>query len=175
VPLDGRRASETALPAALERARASGASLYLLYVLSSAAPPAGAAPRHRAAVQRAERYLAAMRQRVATEARSGVSSAVWSGSPAAAIVKAADLIDADLIVIARSGRTGAPRALVGSVVERLLRGTTRPVLVIAPADATVDTSLGEATPLPDRAVMGPGQPGARHSWRQPAAPIRRRR
>jgi nucleotide-binding universal stress UspA family protein len=149
VPLDGHRSSESALPVAIERARISGAGLYLLDVVS--APPRGAEalPQHRAAVQKAERYLAAMRRQIADEVDVEVSSAVWSGSPAAAIVKAADLIDAQLIVIARGGRTGSPRKVVGSVVERVLQATRRPVLVVSPADATVAPAAGVAAPLPD--------------------------
>jgi hypothetical protein len=84
---------------------------------------------------------------------------VWSGSPAAAIVKAADLIDAELIVMARSGRTGAPRQLLGSVVERVLRGTSCPVLVVTPADACVDASLCDATPVPVGAARAAGSAG----------------
>jgi nucleotide-binding universal stress UspA family protein len=159
VPLDGGRAAETALPAAVERARVSGPSLYLLSVLAPAAPTAGASLQWRAAVQKADRYLAATRQRIAAQTSSSVSSAVWSGSPAAAIVKAAELIDAELIVMARSGRTGAPRQLVGSVVERVLRGTRCPVLVVTPADASVDASLGDAAPVPVGAARATGSAG----------------
>lgn len=169
VPLDGRRAAETALPAAVKTAGGSGASLYLLHVLAAAAAPVRLSPRHREAVQKAERYLAATRQRIAPEV-DGVNTAVWAGSPAAAIVKAADLIDADLIVIARSGRTGPPRTLVGSVVERVLRGTKRPVLVVTPAEAAVDLRLGDAAPLPDREATEPTIPGTIPS----AAPAGRR-
>ena len=150
VPLDGRLASETALPAATDFAKKSGGTLYLLRVLST--PEAsGVSVRHRAAVQRAERYLAATRRRLASAEGVDVSTAVWSGSPAAAIVKAADLIDADMIIMAAGGDTGPPRTLFGSVVERVLRGTKRPVLVVTPAETVADTSLGDAAPLPDRA------------------------
>lgn len=152
VPIDGHRDSESALPAAVERARPSGASLYLVYVAATVAPTAEGSLRHRAAIQKAERYLAATRRRIVADADLAVSSAVWSGSPAAAIVKAADMIDADLIVMARGGRTGPPRKLVGSVVERVLRGTTRPVLVITPGGAPVSPPHGDAAPLSDRAT-----------------------
>ena len=57
-----------------------------------------------------------------------------------------------MIIMATGGRTGPPRKLVGIVVERVLRGTKRPVLVVTPAEAVVDTSLGDAAPLPDRAA-----------------------
>lgn len=173
VPLDGRRASESALPAAIEFARESGrkGKLYLLRVLGTSEPTAGASVRYRAAVQRAERYLAATREQLVADGVSDVSAAVWSGSPAAAIVKAAELTEADMIIMATGGRTGPPRKLVGSVVERVLRGTKRPVLVVASAEAVVDTSLGEAAPLADRAATvlvrspaaTPDLPGGRRS------------
>lgn len=147
VPLDGRRASETALRAAMEFARASRGRVYLLRVLGAPEPTVGASVRQRAAARRAAEYLAATRERLATDGVRDVSTAVWSGSPAAAIVKAADATDADMIIMASGGRAGPPRAFVGSVTERVLRGTKRPVLVITPADAIVDTSLGEAMPL----------------------------
>jgi nucleotide-binding universal stress UspA family protein len=145
--LDGRRASEAALPVAVDLARDSGGDLYVLRVVEAPAPSVGARVRHQAAVQRAERYLDAIRARLAGEGVEGVSTAVWYGSPAAAIVKAAELLEADVIVMARSGRTGAPRAMVGSVVELVLRGTRRSVLVIAPPEATVDTPPGDAAPV----------------------------
>jgi len=154
VPLDGRLASETALPPAVEFARKSGGTLYLLRVLATAEAGAGASVRQRAAVQKAERYLAATRRRLASDNGVAASTAVWSGSPAAAIVKAADLIDADMIIMAAGGDTGPPRTIVGSVVERVLRGTKRPVLVVTPAETVVDTSLGDAAPMPDYAETG---------------------
>ena len=133
--LDGRRASEAALPVAVDLAHDSGGDLYVLRVVEAPAPSVEGGVRHAAAVQRAERHLAATRARLARDGVDAVSTAVWYGSPAAAIVKAAELIGADVIVMARSGRAGAPRALVGSVVERVLRGTKCPVLVIAPPDS----------------------------------------
>lgn len=147
VPLDGRRESETALETAIEFAKESSGRLYLLRVLGTTIPTEGASVRQRAAVQRAEHYLAATRERLATDGVVDVSTAVWSGSPAAAIVKAADLTDADMIIMASGGRTGSPRTLVGSVAEQVLRGTRRPMLVITPAEAIVDTSLGDASPV----------------------------
>lgn len=145
--LDGRRASEAALPVAVDLAHDSGGDLYVLRVVETPPPTVDGAVRHDAAVRRAERYLAATRARLAQEGVDDVSTAVWCGSPAAAIVKAAEMLRADVIVVARSGRTGAPRAVVGSVVDRVLRGTKRPLLVIAPPDAPIDVPSGDATPL----------------------------
>lgn len=152
VPLDGRRAAEAALPAAIELARTAGSRVYLLHTLAVAAPTVDASVRHQGAERSAGRYLAAVRKRLAAGGVIDVSIAVWSGAPAAAIVKAAELTGADVIVMARSGPTGPPRDLVGSAVERVLRGTRRPVLVIAPPDAAVDEGLGDAAPLPEPAM-----------------------
>ncbi|HET9492049.1 MAG TPA: universal stress protein [Methylomirabilota bacterium] len=152
VPLDGRRASEAALAIAGELASAAGGTLYVIRVLETPGPSAEASVRHRAAAQQATRYLGSVRQRVTAEAGVELSTAVWSGSPAAAIVKAAELIEADMIVMATGARSGAPPKLVGSVVERVLAGTRRPVVVVTAPEALVDTSLGDAAPLPNRVL-----------------------
>jgi nucleotide-binding universal stress UspA family protein len=175
--LDGRRASEAALPAIVGMARDSGVRVYLLRVVEAPAPTAGGAVRHGAAVQKAQRYLAETRERLVRGGIRDVSTAVWAGSAAAAIVKAAESIKADVIVMARSGRTGSPRSVVGSVVERVLRGTKRPVLVIAPPDAVVETPAGDAAPhvvprvtpsgtpsLRSRPGRGPGRESRPSSW-----------
>jgi Universal stress protein family len=66
----------------------------------------------------------------------------------AAIVKTADSTGAGPIIMAAGVLTGAPRKLVGRVVERVLRGTKCPVLVVTPAGGVVDTSFGDVAPLP---------------------------
>jgi nucleotide-binding universal stress UspA family protein len=51
---------------------------------------------------------------------------------ALAIAQAAARLGVDVICIASHGRTGITRALVGSVADRLLRATRKPVLVLRP-------------------------------------------
>jgi nucleotide-binding universal stress UspA family protein len=46
------------------------------------------------------------------------------------IDRAADEIDADLVVIGAHGRKGLARALLGSVAERVVRTSHRPVVTI---------------------------------------------
>lgn len=62
-----------------------------------------------------------------------VQTMVVDDRPARAIATTADDIDADLIIMGTHGRTGLRRALLGSVTERVLRETSRPVLTVAPA------------------------------------------
>lgn len=60
--------------------------------------------------------------------------------PARAICACAGKMHADLIVMATHGRRGLTRAVLGSVTERVLRDTTRPVLTVVPR-ATPSASL----------------------------------
>lgn len=54
------------------------------------------------------------------------------GRPAAAIVKAAEELAVDLIVMATHGRTGEKYEKLGSVTEEVVRESTVPVLTIPP-------------------------------------------
>jgi nucleotide-binding universal stress UspA family protein len=49
------------------------------------------------------------------------------------IAQAAARLGADAICIASHGRSGITRALVGSVADKLLRATRKPVLVLRPS------------------------------------------
>jgi nucleotide-binding universal stress UspA family protein len=63
-----------------------------------------------------------------------VSAQIVRGEdPAKAIAQAAARLGADAICIASHGRSGITRALVGSVADKLLRATRKPVLVLRPA------------------------------------------
>jgi nucleotide-binding universal stress UspA family protein len=63
-----------------------------------------------------------------------VKAYVVRGDDAAtALAQCAARLGADVICIASHGRSGITRALVGSVADRLLRATRRPVLVLRPA------------------------------------------
>ena len=134
VPLEGRDGAEAALAAAIDLVKESGARLQLVLVLELPAP----APKAR---EDAEQYLTATRQRLATQGLIDVTTAVWSGARAAAILGAAEVSDTDMIVM-------AAHAALEPIVERVLEGTSRPVLVIRPADAPVTRPPGEAVLLP---------------------------
>ena len=71
-----------------------------------------------------------MRERFAAAKYQGIHCATASGDPGHEIVKYAEEIDADLIVIPSHGRTGLTRLLIGSVAERVVRLAHCPVLVL---------------------------------------------
>ena len=52
--------------------------------------------------------------------------------PADGILKTADELQADVIVVGTHGRTGISRLRFGSVAEAIVRRSTRPVLVVGP-------------------------------------------
>jgi len=57
---------------------------------------------------------------------------VMEGRPDEAIVKAAEDVGADLIVIGSHGRTGLIKVLLGSIAERVIGQAICPVLVVKP-------------------------------------------
>ncbi|HTV00400.1 MAG TPA: universal stress protein [Luteitalea sp.] len=57
------------------------------------------------------------------------------GEPAPEILRQADALDAALVVLATQGTSGVAKFMFGSVAERVLRESTRPVLVVPPAVA----------------------------------------
>lgn len=52
------------------------------------------------------------------------------GSPAAAVLRIAEEIGADVIVLGTHGRTGLARLLLGSVAEKVIRGASMPVVTV---------------------------------------------
>jgi len=55
---------------------------------------------------------------------------VEEGKPFEAILKVADDWDADLIVLGTHGRTGLSHILIGSVAEKIVRHSTKPIFII---------------------------------------------
>lgn len=56
----------------------------------------------------------------------------WSAHTAHAIVRLANEIDADVIVMATHGRSGVSHMIAGSVAEEVIRESKKPVLVRCP-------------------------------------------
>jgi nucleotide-binding universal stress UspA family protein len=80
-----------------------------------------------------------------TQAGIAVEHRLEYGDPAAVIVKVAEEIGADLIVMGTHGRTGLRRLLVGSVGEWVVRKAPCPVV-------TVRTTMHTMLSLPSAAV-----------------------
>lgn len=137
VPLDGSELAESALVPARALAAGFEAAVRTVRVvpkpleLTSIYGVRGvelAGEGHRAQLQEAHDYLEAVRERVDPDAPEGI--VIENSGAASGIVDAAKAWEADLIVLSSHGRGGAERVVLGSVADKVIRGTTRPVLVI---------------------------------------------
>lgn len=141
VPLDGSVLAEAALWKATELV--NGGTLTLLRAVEAHTLP-GVDPVEAqvAAVRDAEDYLGRVTRRLKDRGVGTVESHVWYGPPAAAIVEAAEVMQADLIVMSTHGRSGLGRLILGSVAESVLRGTRTPILVVRADSAPVEAQTG---------------------------------
>jgi nucleotide-binding universal stress UspA family protein len=138
-PSDYSECSRTAFAIAQALARDYHARLLVLHV---ATPPPLVTYRE---LQRAleqpngyRRELADMlRSLHPADAAAGVEYRVEDGEPAAEIMRVAEEVRCDLIVMGTHGRTGLGRMLLGSVAEQVVRNAVCPVLTVkAPLPST---------------------------------------
>ena len=132
LPLDGSNISARAIPFAEGIARAAGSRLALVRsTRAGRLGDLGADPFGETTAAEAEADLNA----VADHLKAGgvrVETSVSDMDPAAAIVRAADERQADIIVMSTHGRSGLRRAVFGSVADQVLRTTITPVLLVPP-------------------------------------------
>lgn len=128
-PVDLDAGSTDALAIARDLAEKYQASVCLLYVVATVlAPASGPVPDwQRALIARFEKLA-----RDWFESRVPYQILIWSGDPAPAILRAADDLKADLVVMATHGRKGIDRLILGSVAERVVRDSPKPVLTVRP-------------------------------------------
>jgi nucleotide-binding universal stress UspA family protein len=134
VPLDGSELAERALPIAVEAAETFGARLSLIRVLHAralrVAIPIDPSEQERTELGQARaeaaRYLDALATRLASRGLSVGFDVVESEHPAPAIIEHAA---GDLVVMATHAQT-AKRAALGSVTDKVVRGTRGSVLAI---------------------------------------------
>ncbi|QFU82999.1 universal stress protein [Natronorubrum aibiense] len=133
VATDGSETAREAISHAVELANRFDARLYGIAVLERRTEYDNAIvdPDE---VRRRQREQASEALEVVTEAAAAadvaVETTIRSGVPYEEIIAYADEQDASAIVIGARGRSSFRRALLGSTVDRVVRSTTRPVLVI---------------------------------------------
>jgi nucleotide-binding universal stress UspA family protein len=132
--LDGSPLAEQAVPHAVIHAEYFGAELTLLKVL----PPLHREPGGSlAATRRAEETTEDMAQEylesVAAPIRErgiSVEVVIINGRPYEEIVRFAEEKQVKLLVMSTRGHSGVSRWLLGSIVDRVVRGATVPVLLV---------------------------------------------
>ncbi|RDI95275.1 universal stress protein [Meiothermus sp. QL-1] len=135
IPTDGSAPSEAAVKAGLELARSLRAEATLLYVVEPVLVRIPIGPEALPYYPALSRDLEAV-GREALERAEGfaqylgvpVKSQLKEGSPAQVIVEEAQ--QHDLVVMGTHGRTGLDRLLLGSVTQKVLQKSPKPVLVV---------------------------------------------
>ncbi len=127
VPVDGSTFAERAIPQLSKLFEGAGMKLNLLYVIET---PRFANKGH------AEEYAKWLANQV-SEADLPAGYEVTEGRPSDEINAAAARHDVDMIAMSTHGRTGFDRFVLGSVAERVLHVSERPLLLI-PARASVE-------------------------------------
>jgi len=135
VGVDGSKESRDAAKLAADLARATGSSLV---IASAIAPvvPVGVAPelvaREEAAKAEEQEAAKILVKDVAAAVGAGiqVETLVAAGSPAIALADLARSGEVELVVVGHRGRNAVARALLGSVADRLVQISPKPVLVV---------------------------------------------
>ena len=129
-----------AFGAACALAGESGVQLHVLNVVESVQPAEARARRKEIEDELRAFYRAAP--------ALAVDYLVRAGDAPEAILRTADEVEADLIVVSTHGRSGLERLLCGSVAESVLQRSSRPVLVVRQTDVS-------RTEKPIRIVLHP--------------------
>jgi nucleotide-binding universal stress UspA family protein len=134
VPTDGSAEGERAVAHALDLAAVHGATVHAIHVVDSAryagmpmeASWEGVGELLRGDADDAVDGVEALAEGTGVE----VETAVVEGSPSREIIRYAEGNDCDLVVMGTHGRGGIDRLLLGSVAEKVVRGSVVPVLTV---------------------------------------------
>ncbi|HBK78250.1 MAG TPA: universal stress protein [Nitrospinae bacterium] len=137
-PVDFSAASRDELGYAIELAGECGAELIALHVIPPYVAEMYAQKGTDWGAFRAEiekKLHALVGKEAANNQAAGIHHrwCVVSGNPANEILRVAKREKADLVIMSTHGRSGIPRAVMGSVAEKVIRQSTVPVLTLSQA------------------------------------------
>ena len=140
VPLDGSELAQLAIPFAEKIAGCLGSRIMFIYVSESSEDSHN--PEHQLYLQRitkvakadVKKYIDKLRRK-----RIKVESAILLGDPASEIVDYAQKEDVSLIIMSTHGHSGIKRWALGSVADRVLRGTEKPLVLVRAKQVSPDT------------------------------------
>ena len=130
VPLDGSKCAETVLPKVEKLAVDLKVGICLLRVAYAHSFP-GADPTDTEVkvVREAEDYLKTVEERLKTKGLK-VDAHVRYGDEAEEILDHAAMKDIDMVAMSTHGRSGVGRWLLGSVAEKILRHSPKPIFLV---------------------------------------------
>ena len=151
VPLDGSKVGEAALPVIdqLVGKLASGAKIEItllgvitllrhwVVVGEASAPVSYTEEELKMIKERVSNYLTKTGETLKGKGIK-VSTMVTTGNAGDEIMKAAADINADLIAMSTHGRSGLRRIAFGSITDKVIRGSSIPVLLVRAAEGTVN-------------------------------------
>jgi nucleotide-binding universal stress UspA family protein len=146
VALDGSPFSGEALAPAIDLARATGAAISLLEVVTRHSGLVRLFHPAERSAEAAEKGLRGVAERIPPELGQVDVRVVEHGSAAGGILMEARQGDVDLVVMATHGRGGLRRLLLGSVAESVVHAAPLPVMVFRP--------IGVGAETPDAGVAG---------------------
>lgn len=161
VPTDGSEEGARAVVHALELATVHDASVHTLYVINTASYAGmpmetsweGIDDLLRADADAAVSEVGALADGYDVD----VTTAVVEGSPSREIIRYAESEECDLIVMGTHGRGGIDRLLLGSVTEKVVRGSEVPVLTVRVGGEKADAAGGSdatGTAVSDESAAG---------------------
>ncbi|UXD21785.1 universal stress protein [Ignicoccus pacificus DSM 13166] len=130
---DGSEPAKHALEVATDLAKKIGAKIYILYVVDvNAATELFGEYSGKIAEELMEKAKEILKEAMEKAKEKGVEAeeVVEAGTPAEKIVDVAKKIDAYMIVMGAHGYSGIKRLLIGSVSEKVIRMSDRPVLIV---------------------------------------------
>ena len=144
IALDGSELAEQILEPALAIGSLVGAHYMLARVVSpmvftgytpsaeGVLADAAAAPEMPMLIEEADRYLEETAAGLRARGLVVETQVIVETQPAPGLLEYAREKSADLVAMATHGRTGLSRLVLGSVADKVLRGTTAPILLIRP-------------------------------------------
>lgn len=148
---DGSENADHALGYATELARNEGAALHVVHVVEKLVGPRVGGMDSHVDEREIDAKIRAQAQTAGEDL--GIKVAVHmmasSGAVPKRIAETAADVNADLIIVGTRGHSGIGGALLGSVTQRLLHITSRPVLAIPPGAATKNFQPEEAVSATD--------------------------
>ena len=131
VPLDGSAFAEAILPEVENLAGMSGTNVSLLRIAHVYRIEGTNYIKHEADIVReAEEYLSDIERGLRNRGLSVDSHVRYGAHPAEEILNHANEYDVDLIMMSTHGHTGLTHTLLGSVAEKVLHHTKKPLLLV---------------------------------------------
>jgi nucleotide-binding universal stress UspA family protein len=140
IPLDGSRLAEAIIPEIDKFAKLVDARLELIRVSRvHVLPGVNPSDAQIRAVRRAQEYLENLKNRL-SDRNLDIKIRAAYGDPAEKILEVCRRQDIDLIAMSTHGRSGIGRWLLGSVAEKVVRHSEKPVFLLRAKSPRVNRS-----------------------------------